>query len=358
MNYKFLQNQLSKFTLAVLLLAGGSVFAADPVLEDIQPVRAKKGAQTNVVAVATDAEDGDDKLTMEVTKADGSAANGFKVAYTAWANGYMIEIDGSVVSTGIYNVTVTDSQGGSATKPLDVTIDDSGSDMSTWNWPIFTLTEETGTFQLTFDIVPHGDKIDAAVALSDGNHVYQGWADLSAVIRFKIDGTLDVSDGGSYSSVNTINYEDGKMYSFVADVDVVGGKYSVSVTPEGGSSTVIATDYAFRKNVGGIKNIVLPASFWSYTISNISGPALGMSSKYVDEFRVYPNPSNGGVFSIALPESTKDISVQIFDANGRMVSSSVVKGKVYTSNLNLSTGVYLVKISNSDFELSKKLMVK
>ncbi|MEN8137196.1 MAG: T9SS type A sorting domain-containing protein [Bacteroidota bacterium] len=85
---------------------------------------------------------------------------------------------------------------------------------------------------------------------------------------------------------------------------------------------------------------------------------LGLDDLATINFDVYPNPVVNGEFTVRLPEASKNVLVEVIDINGRMISSSIENGKEFKSNVNLSTGVYIVKISNSEFRAQRKLIVR
>jgi len=76
---------------------------------------------------------------------------------------------------------------------------------------------------------------------------------------------------------------------------------------------------------------------------------LGLSNNVTDEFKVYPNPSNGDVTI----ETNGNTKITITTLNGSVISSYDVYNNQTIKLDNLSTGVYLV-ISNNDI---KKLVI-
>lgn len=74
---------------------------------------------------------------------------------------------------------------------------------------------------------------------------------------------------------------------------------------------------------------------------------------------IYPNPATSNEFNIVLPElKAGDIAtVTVIDINGRKV---LVKKLTVSSKINheLASGIYVVTISSTDFNVSKKLIVK
>ena len=79
---------------------------------------------------------------------------------------------------------------------------------------------------------------------------------------------------------------------------------------------------------------------------------------------VYPNPSNGGAINIqAFDLQAEQVSVRVIDATGRVVynQSYSVDGYLNTSivlDQSLSTGIYMVEITDNDIVKSERLMIQ
>ncbi|MDD4217056.1 MAG: T9SS type A sorting domain-containing protein [Bacteroidales bacterium] len=70
---------------------------------------------------------------------------------------------------------------------------------------------------------------------------------------------------------------------------------------------------------------------------------------------MYPNPSNGLV-NITYFGNDKSADLAIYDIAGKTVYSSIIYGEQQTS-LNLSSGLYSVKISDKSEVLFQKLII-
>jgi hypothetical protein len=76
--------------------------------------------------------------------------------------------------------------------------------------------------------------------------------------------------------------------------------------------------------------------------------------------KVYPNPSNGEI-NIVLQDTTQDnLDTKIFDMNGKLINnySLVKKDNTYTMNTNISSGVYILQITNRKGIENKKIIIK
>lgn len=111
-------------------------------------------------------------------------------------------------------------------------------------WTNVTFPNQTGQFTIRWNAIPDGPNIDGVTGLGPASA--DGYEDLACITRFASTGVIEARNGGVYSAVNVLRYAAGTMYSFEFNVNMTTKKYSVIVTPSGGSPVVIAQDYAFR----------------------------------------------------------------------------------------------------------------
>lgn len=122
---------------------------------------------------------------------------------------------------------------------------------SDWQNALFEQ-EQTGTFDVEFYATPGAAPVDAIVALSSGEG--SDFSHYAVLVRFNLAGTIDVRNGGSYASDNTIRYTAGREYRFRLVVNVPLKIYSVFVTPPepDEDEIVLATNYAFRSDQSNV----------------------------------------------------------------------------------------------------------
>ncbi len=95
-------------------------------------------------------------------------------------------------------------------------------------------------------------------------------------------------------------------------------------------------------------------------ISIFSGNPLGIAPSKIEEdskaFQIYPNPSTG---IITLNSKYKISSIEIYDLNGRLLLSKLVKGMEAELSLeSLPKGVYLIKAIGQEVSYTRKLILK
>jgi hypothetical protein len=131
---------------------------------------------------------------------------------------------------------------------VDSMIASSAYDVISWtsdfSWKTFTTPQQTGTFIWVFSATPLSTDVDCVIGLAPGP--VSTWTHMAAIVLFNISGAIQVRDGAGYSAENVVNYSAGTTYDFVVTINVPSKTYSVTVTPQGSSAVVLATDFDFR----------------------------------------------------------------------------------------------------------------
>jgi hypothetical protein len=70
---------------------------------------------------------------------------------------------------------------------------------------------------------------------------------------------------------------------------------------------------------------------------------------------VYPNPNNGSF--VIEPNSATKQTMQVYDVNGKLVLTQTINGKTTIDASSLNEGVYQLSIQNSDFRITKRLVI-
>lgn len=130
--------------------------------------------------------------------------------------------------------------------------------------------------------------------------------------------------------------------------------------------------WTMNTDVNGEAHFVLADGDYNYTVSmtgyndatgtfnvmqgDVDVPEIAMALVSVNTLSengisIYPNPSNGQVFI----EVSDNYNVEVIDITGKVVKSQFVTSK---TSLELETGMYFVRFSNSDFSETTKVIVK
>ena len=127
------------------------------------------------------------------------------------------------------------------------------------------------------------------------------------------------------------------------------GYYNISI-PSTGSSVYL-----------GIQYLDGDGTYSSWTLANAgvyatSCPTLGISDFEASNFKIYPNPTSLGYVNLKSRNGSA-FDVSVYDVLGKQViKSSVTDGKLDVSSLN--TGLYIMKISQEEATVTKKLVIK
>ena len=127
----------------------------------------------------------------------------------------------------------------------------------------------------------------------------------------------------------------------------------------------ICYDYAVLYNRSGNNNIenaiglltlsTQVQSFFDSQIDyNCQNIGLGTMESKIDDFEIYPNPSNGEVSL----NSNSIFDVSIYSINGELVYSTTAINSTLKLNLDVSKGVYFVKVTQDNSTFIKKLIIK
>ncbi len=108
-------------------------------------------------------------------------------------------------------------------------------------------------------------------------------------------------------------------------------------------------------NVGGDTGTL---NSWSIEICSTVETSLAVGKFEFDQFKVYPNPSNGQVTISFKSNSSEDVQVNLYDLTGRLISATTYASysTVFNEVVNfgsISTGMYLLKVTkgaNSSFK--------
>ena len=90
--------------------------------------------------------------------------------------------------------------------------------------------------------------------------------------------------------------------------------------------------------------------------------SLSVSEKTIKSISVFPNPASDKVtLNLGDLATSKNLNISVLDMSGKLIWSKKTIGKnqitLYTQDMNLKNGIYLIKISNSEKVETAKIVV-
>lgn len=134
-----------------------------------------------------------------------------------------------------------------------------------------------------------------------------------------------------------------------------------TATENDGSADITVPDVPFTDDakimVRSVNNVFYAMNLGTFNID----PSLATDEFAFDNFALWPNPANGTFNLSFIPESSDNVEVAVYDIRGRVISQQTFEN--VSGNFSetfdaskLNTGMYFVKITNGDKQLTSKLM--
>jgi len=165
---------------------------------------------------------------------------------------------------------------------------------------------------------------------------------------------IDYNNDGDFTDANEIAYS-GTDLSFsittpssaVVENELLRARLSVQLFSD-------SNDPCYQPN----QNL---AQIEDYGVYFVNSSTFGNVKNSELTFSVYPNPSKDGLFTINLPNLTKETQITLYNSLGQLVHSSYLqqKGK-NTIQLNkaIASGIYHIKLSLGERIVTKKLIIQ
>ena len=180
------------------------------------------------------------------------------------------------------------------------------------------------------------------------SHLYQA-GETSYNVLF-----IDYNNDGDFTDANEIAYS-GTDLSFsittpssaVVENELLRARLSVQIYTTSNNPC-----YQPNQNLAQIED---------YGVYFVNSSTFGNVKNSELTFSVYPNPSKDGLFTINLPNLTKETQITLYNSLGQLVHSSYLqqKGK-NTIQLNkaIASGIYHIKLSLGERMVTKKLIIQ
>ena len=208
-----------------------------------------------------------------------------------------------------------------------------------------------------------------AVLRTDGGS-YQSrlWISPTGATSYRI----GISNGGTLTAINapTTDYEIDDVIFIVMNYDIDNDTVNAWVNPTLGGTEPAAEISEASGSTGNTfsqflirqddpdetPGIVMDELRIGTAWADVTPATLSVSQFEANTFKVYPNPTSTGFVNI-ISSSNNDMTVAVFDVLGKQVINRTVSN----NSLNVSTlnsGVYIMKISQNNATVTKKLVIK
>jgi hypothetical protein len=219
--------------------------------------------------------------------------------------------------------------------PSDFTVNNTSTDEV---WQSVSIPTQTKAFTATFDLVPSKSDMEGITGL--GSKAAQRAADLVTVIRFAPNGVIDALNGSTYAAANPLKYSAGKKYRVTMMVDPSSRRYSVNVTPPGGSPVRIANNWAFRTSqtsVSKLSHVSFTSARGAHSVLDVGVTPTSSTTSTTKPASTTPAAQPK---SAPAPQPKAPVAIRINAGGKRYVDKSGqtwVADKSYVSGLTAST---------------------
>jgi len=111
-------------------------------------------------------------------------------------------------------------------------------------WKNLPFAVQRDSFVVEYDDTPNAQGIDGHTALAARS--VTAYAGLAVITRFNTANRIDAYNSGLYAATTPVAYTAGQRYHFRVTVRVPTHRYTVTVTPPGGVSALLADNFRFR----------------------------------------------------------------------------------------------------------------
>ncbi|MFY0714265.1 T9SS type A sorting domain-containing protein [Seonamhaeicola sp. NFXS20] len=197
------------------------------------------------------------------------------------------------------------------------------------------LTEEDEDFALSyFNIIAEPDLFPNPSITSPSNDAQYPNGTGSVTINYHIDNTADAAE---------IWANDLK----IADLTTLTGNGSFSLPV----SDNMGYDYTIYVLVDGY--VVESASRYLQV-----GDPLSVKNNEIEGFSIYPNPVRNNKFTISSANSNASKEVKLYNILGALVLNKTINNKQSINVSNLTTGVYVLRVTENNKTAARKLIIK
>ncbi|PCI27023.1 MAG: hypothetical protein COB67_09625 [SAR324 cluster bacterium] len=211
---------------------------------------------------------------------------------------------------------------------------------------ITSVTYTTGT-QITYTYDAVGNRVTQVITSANNGSLPVEITDFN-VIKNDCETTLTWSTA---SEINTSHFE--VQYSY----DAIDFRMIERVEAAGNSTSIQNYGYVHPDPVKGTNYYRLKSVDLDDTYSYSKMKAINLDDCFMDDIRVFPNPSNQQEVTVEINSISEVVRLEIYDASGRLIGIPIQKTSRRYWKLDvdeLSSGAYFIRII---FEGDKKQVI-
>ena len=219
----------------------------------------------------------------------------------------------------------------------------------------------------TFDASPVNGYF-AVLRTSGGDYASRLWISPTSPSTYRI----GISNGSTLTQINspTTDYALDEVIFVVMNYDIDNDTVSAWINPTlgvsepsadiseaSGSSGNTFSQFLIRQdNATHTPSIVMDELRIGTSWGDVTPSTLSIDNFDTNTFKVFPNPTSLGYINITSKSQTA-MKVGVYDVLGKQVISETVSNNRLDVS-NLTTGIYIMKISQDDATTTKKLIIK
>lgn len=258
-------------------------------------------------------------------------------------------VTNSLIITGVY-----DAQDGSSPKGVELFVVRDIADLSIYGLGSANNGGGTDGQEFTFpaDMATKGSFIYVTESITNFNAFFG-----TSITNYQ-DGAMGINGDDAIEL-----FESGQVIDVFGDINTDGSgevwdyldgwAYRNDNTgPEGSTFTTGNWTYSGVTNLDGVTN---DASTSAFPLASFS-TTLSADERQIEGFSMYPNPTNKGYVNMS-SRSNSRMEVSVYDILGKqVVNEKVVDKTLDVSNLN--AGVYIMKVSQDEALITRKLVIQ
>ncbi|MFI0429945.1 T9SS type A sorting domain-containing protein [Mariniflexile sp. HMF6888] len=191
------------------------------------------------------------------------------------------------------------------------------------------------------------DTIDLVTATTDANGLY--------LISFPTGGIQNGADAAAIYQDSATNFPSGTGTITTNLIDAI--VYGTNDEDDTGLLTGLGKTVQYNETTTESLNRADDGSYYTATPSaGTVNNVLSTQNKYIETIGIYPNPTSLGYVNISGKGNSK-MDVSVFDVLGKQIINETVNNHILNVS-KLNSGIYIMKVSQDDATITKKVVIE